>query len=498
MGVDPLTESLRRHFGWESFRPGQRPVVEALLAGRDCLAVLPTGAGKSLCFQLPALVRDGLVVVISPLVALMQDQVSQLQARGIPAACLHRGLDPGQRRQLQQRLAANRLRLLYLAPERAQAEATRQLLDEALETRRLVALAVDEAHCISAWGHDFRPDYRRLGQLRALCPGVPLVALSATAAPQVRADIIRLLQLRRPLVQVRSARRGNLAYTMRRRPADPLKEVVKAVGEARGAVLIYARTRRSVEQWAGRLTAAGVEAIAYHAGMDPESRQLALRHFQEHAAPVLVATVAFGMGVDRPDVGLVLHLDLPASAEGYLQESGRAGRDGLPARCLVLFDPADRTSLGWAMRSAGQQLPPDQRLLERHRLELAQQQLRRIEAVAEGEGCREQALLLAVGEISPACGRCDNCLSEPSRNDWARQAAVLLSALEDRSGRDLRSLVEDLAGAHGEPEPSWAWLARRLVQEELISETDDGAQRLYLRPVGRSYLRDPWPLRWSA
>ena len=471
-------------------------MVEALLAGRDCLAVLPTGAGKSLCFQLPALVRDGLVVVISPLVALMQDQVSQLQARGIPAACLHRGLELGERRQLQQRLAANRLRLLYLAPERVQAEATRQLLEEALESGRLVALAVDEAHCISAWGHDFRPDYRRLGQLRALCPGVPLVALSATAAPQVRADIIRLLQLRRPLVQVRSARRSNLTYTMRRRPADPLAEVVAAIDQASGAVLIYARTRRSVEHWAARLTAAGVEAIAYHAGMDPESRQLALRHFQEHPSPVLVATVAFGMGVDRPDVGLVLHLDLPASAEGYLQESGRAGRDGQPARCLVLFDPADRTSLGWAMRSAAQQLRPDQRLLERHRLELAQQQLRRIEAVAEGEGCREQALLLAVGELSPPCGRCDNCLSAPRSNDWAHQAAVLLSALEDRSGRDLRSLAEDLAGAHGSEEPCWAWLARRLVQEELISESDDGAQRLYLRPVGRRYLRDPWPMRW--
>ncbi|MBU6355065.1 MAG: RecQ family ATP-dependent DNA helicase, partial [Cyanobacteria bacterium REEB498] len=222
MGVpvpdDPLAQALQRHFGWDAFRPGQRPVVEALLAGRDCLAVLPTGAGKSLCFQLPALVRGALVVVVSPLVALMQDQVTQLQRRGIPAACLHRGLPTPERRQLLERLRTNRLRLLYLAPERLQAEATRQLLEETIASGQLVALAVDEAHCISAWGHDFRPDYRRLGQLRALCPGVPLVALSATAAPQVRADIIRLLQLRQPLLQVSSARRTNLTYAMEPRP----------------------------------------------------------------------------------------------------------------------------------------------------------------------------------------------------------------------------------------------------------------------------------------
>jgi ATP-dependent DNA helicase RecQ len=498
LGPDPLEQALHRHFGWEAFRPGQRPVVEALLAGRDCLAVLPTGAGKSLCFQLPALVREGLVLVISPLVALMQDQVSQLQRRGIAAACLHRGLDPAERRQLLQRLRQDRLRLLYLAPERLQVEATRQLLDDVLDSGRLVALAVDEAHCISAWGHDFRPDYRRLGQLRHLCPGVPLVALSATAAPQVRADIIRLLQLRRPLIQVRSARRTNLDYTMQRRPADPLPQVLEAVAAARGAVLIYARTRRSVEQWAARLSSAGVEAIAYHAGLDPQSRQLALEHFQEHPAPVLVATVAFGMGVDRPDVGLVLHLDLPASAEGYLQESGRAGRDGHPAHCLVFFDPADRVSLGWAMRSTAQQLPEEQRRLEQQRLELAQRQLRRMESVAEGEGCREQALLLVVGELAAPCGRCDNCRAQHRRRDWSDQAAVVLTALEERSGRDLRSLAEDLAGAHGSDEQRWGWLARRLVQEALVSESDDGAQRLWLRETGRHYLRSPWPLHWAA
>ena len=263
-------------------------------------------------------------------------------------------------------------------------------------------------------------------------------------------------------------------------------------------MLIYARTRRSVEQWAGRLTQAGVAAIAYHAGMDPLSRQLALEHFQQEPHPVLVATVAFGMGVDRPDVGLVMHLDLPASPQSYLQESGRAGRDGLPAHCVVLFDPADRVSLGWAIRSAAQAPGGEQRDLERQRLELAQRQLRRMEALAEGEGCREQALLLAVGELVEPCGRCDNCRSQRSALDWSEQAALVLEALAERSGRDLRSLAEDLATAHGRKEERWAWLARRLVQEELINESDDGSQRLWLRAIGRSYLRSPWPLHWAA
>ena len=498
MANDPLLRALERHFGWTEFRPGQRPVVEALLAGRDCLAVLPTGAGKSLCFQLPALVRQGLVVVVSPLVALMQDQVSQLQRRGIAAACLHRGLAAPERRGIFERLRTNRLRLLYLAPERLQAEATRQILDEVIAMGQLVALAVDEAHCISAWGHDFRPDYRRLGQLRALCPGVPLVALSATAAPQVRADIIRLLLLRSPLLQVRSARRPNLSYAMARRPDDPLPAVLEAVAEARGAVLIYARTRRSVEQWADRLGGAGIEAIAYHAGLDTESRQLALAHFQDHPAPVLVATVAFGMGVDRPDVGLVLHLDLPASPEGYLQESGRAGRDGLPARCMVLFDPADRVSLGWAIRGSAQATPQPLQEAERLRQEMAQRQLRRMEAVAEGEGCREQALLLAVGELVPPCGRCDQCQGRPRRSDWSVQVALLLEALDEGDGASLRSLAEKMAAGHGADADHWRWLVRRLVQEEMLRESDDGSQRLWLRPVAQHYRRNPWPLHWAA
>ena len=499
MPEDPLLASLQRHFGWSAFRDGQRPVVEALLEGRDCLAVLPTGAGKSLCYQLPALVREGLTVVVSPLVALMQDQVRQLQKRGIAAACLHRGLPANEQRSLRRALEERRLRLLYLAPERLEVESARQLLEDCVESGGLVALAVDEAHCISAWGHDFRPHYRRLGHLRTRFPGVPLVALSATAPPQVRADIIRLLGLRQPLVQVRSARRLNLTYSMRRRSAQPLDEVLEAIAQSRGAVLIYARTRRSVEEWTGRLRVAGVEAIAYHAGMDAPLRQEALEHFQTHPRPVLVATVAFGMGVDRGDVGLVLHLHLPASAEAYLQESGRAGRDGQPAHCLLLFTPADRERLGWAIRSGGGGTgSPDGADPEGQRLVAAQRQLRRMEAIAEGEACREQALLRAVGEVVAPCGRCDGCRKSRATQDWSPQAAVLLAALQGKGGQTLKSLVDQLdGGTDGEAE-MWSWLSRRLVEEDLVGESDDGFQRQWIRSSGLHFLRSPWPLRWQG
>ena len=493
--MDSLETALHTHFGWKHFRAGQRAVVEAVLDGRDALAVLPTGGGKSLCYQLPALIRSGLVVVISPLVALMEDQVLQLQRRGIAAACLHAGLDPARRRQAMERLRNESLRLLYLAPERLQGEATQQMLESHASDGRLVALAVDEAHCISAWGHDFRPDYRRLGLIRRLCPGVPMLALSATAAPRVRADIIRLLALRRPLVQVSSARRDNLHYVMQRRPRDPMPQVLAALEASRGAALIYARTRRSVERWAERLQEQSVQATPYHAGLDPVTRQQALTQFLETKRPVLVATVAFGMGVDRGDVGLVLHLDLPATPEGYLQESGRAGRDGLPARCLVLFSPGDRTSLGWAMQaSAGRAATPD----DRRRLDMAQQQLRRMEAVAEGDMCREQALLLAVGELVDPCGRCDRCSAAPKRRDWSPQAQTLLSHLEELDGTDMRRLGEHLALHETGRGDRWTWLARRLVQEELIRESNDGIQRLHLRDSGRRFLDEPWPLDFAA
>ncbi|WP_320668226.1 RecQ family ATP-dependent DNA helicase [Prochlorococcus sp. MIT 1307] len=495
--MDSLTSALRNYYGWESFKPGQRSVVEAILAGQDALAVLPTGGGKSLCYQLPALIRQSLVVVISPLVALMQDQVKQLNRRGIPALCLHAGLDPDSQKDSLRVLIDERLRLLYLAPERLQGRLIRKFLEKKAAQNQIVAFAIDEAHCISAWGHDFRPDYRRLGELRMLCPCTPVVALTATAGPQVRADIIHLLNLRKPLVQVCSAQRNNLRYSMSRRAKEPLPDILEILKKARGAALIYARTRRSVERWATALQVAGIEAIPYHAGLDSYSREQALTYFLEKEKPVLVATVAFGMGVDRRDVGLVLHLDLPSTPEGYLQQSGRAGRDGLPANCVVWFSPGDRIRLGWAIKSsAAQSSECTEVATQKQRLEIAQQQLRRMEAIAEGNSCLEQALLLAVGELAHPCGRCDRCNCTTTLKNWSDKAIVLLDALENSKKLDIHSLVHSLSNQEGNKEDRWGWLARRLVQDELIRESNDGFQTLSIRESGRQFLKEPWALRY--
>ncbi len=496
-----MTEALFNEYGWVRFKPGQRSVIEAILQGRDALAVLPTAGGKSLCYQLPALIKGGLVVVISPLVALMENQVLVLKEKGIKALALHSGLNSDQRKDVLHQMQDETLRLLYLAPERLLINSTRDLLLKKSNKGQVVAIAIDEAHCISAWGHEFRPVYRRIGEIRDLCPDVPIVALSATASPKVRADIIRLLKLRSPFIQVCSARRNNLSYTMQRRSVNPLPEILHLLKFSRGASLIYARTRSSVERWTSLLQSVGVPAIKYHAGLDSVARTNALEYFLREQKPVLVATVAFGMGVDRGDVGLVLHLNMPSSPERYLQESGRAGRDGLPAKCVVYYSPGDRIKLGWAIRTGGKNsykkdTQKDVRVDPRE--SFAMDQLRLMEEVAEGNVCIEQALLLAVGELVPSCGNCDRCKYSTNRRDWSQQALLLLSELEQKKWDEIRSSLETQQKAGVDAIQPWTWLARRLVQEELIGETNDGSPRFFLLARGRRFINQPWPLKYVS
>jgi ATP-dependent DNA helicase RecQ len=333
-----LERARSERFGLSEFRPGQREAALAVLEGRDLIAVMPTGAGKSRCFQLPALLLDRPTVVVSPLIALMKDQVDKLRERGIAAAALHSGLPPHERAAVERAVASGGLKLLYVAPERLGYAGFREALRRLAPAR----LVVDEAHCISQWGHDFRPDYRRLAEVRAEL-AVPAAAFTATATPDVRADIAAQLGLDRPLDLVTGFERPNLTLAVdpcrgREEKAAALSRVLTEVGLPG---IVYAATRKSVEQWADFLSGAGVRTARYHAGLTDDERTAAQERFLRGDADVIVATNAFGMGIDKADIRFVVHVELPGSIEAYYQEAGRAGRDGLPSRCTLLFSPAD-------------------------------------------------------------------------------------------------------------------------------------------------------------
>ncbi|MDB6182894.1 DNA helicase RecQ [Paracoccus fistulariae] len=457
------TDLLRQVWGFDGFRPGQREIVETVAQGRDVLAIMPTGGGKSLCYQLPALMRDGVTVVISPLIALMRDQVRALREAGVAAGALTSGNTQEETDAVFQALSRGELKMLYMAPERLASGGTVNLLRRAGVT----AIAVDEAHCVSQWGHDFRPDYLRIGDLkRAL--DVPLAAFTATADAETRAEIVtRLFDGAEPVTYLRGFDRPNIRLAFQ--PKDsPRKQVLGFVAARRGqSGIIYSASRARTETLAAALSAEGHSAVAYHGGMEADRRRQVEAQFQREDGLIVVATVAFGMGIDKPDIRWVLHSDLPKSIEGYYQEIGRAGRDGDPAETLTLYGPDD-------IRFRRTQI--DEGLAEGARKGADHARLNALLGLAEATGCRRRKLLAYFGEdLAEDCGNCDICLHPPKLFDATEAVRKALSAML-RTGEWFGSghLIDILTG------------------NETDKVKERGHDRLPTFGVGRDYGRAQW------
>jgi ATP-dependent DNA helicase RecQ len=423
-GADVLADALKRHFGHDAFRPGQRQVIEAVLAGRDCIALMPTGAGKSLTFQLPARLLGRTVLVLSPLISLMKDQVDQLRALGFRAAEINSTLDPEERRRRLAALKKGEYELVYMAPEALEGR-----MHDFLRSCPLALMVVDEAHCISQWGHDFRPSYRRLQGLRNHLD-VPVLALTATATRAVATDILRQLGMRKPAGFKGSFFRPNLRIGCRKKgEGDTRREILALVREREGECgIVYCLSRRTVDQTTAYLCANGVRAVPYHAGLPDEERQRNQESFRRDEVDVVVATIAFGMGIDKPNVRFVIHRDLPKDVESWYQEMGRAGRDGLPSDCLLFYSWAD---VKQHERFLGGIDDPDVYDAKRRgTVELFD--------LVERGGCRHRAIVRHFDEaIEPCVGSCDDCTGE----DVASRAAAAMARRpeRDRSARKGRS-----------------------------------------------------------
>ena len=439
----PITiDAALTHFGLTQFRPGQREIIESVLAGRPTIAVLPTGAGKSLCYQLPAVATEQLAVVVSPLISLMKDQVDALSARGIAAAYINSSIPPDEREARLGAAVGGALRLLYVAPERFRAPGFLSVLARA----RPGLLAIDEAHCMVEWGHDFRPDYARLGEVRARLGAPRLVALTATATPEVRQEIGEQLGLTAPAVFVRGFDRPNLRLEVIpvQGGEDKLRRVLALLDdpEARGRpAIVYAGTRKKATEVAAGLRDAGVAARAYHAGLADDERSQVQEQWTAGTVRVVVATNAFGMGVDKRDVRLVVHHELPGSAEAYYQEAGRAGRDGLPARCVLLFNHADVRLREFLITSGGPDAPPR----PAHVVEADRQRLRVMMSYAYARGCRRAFLLGYFGDEAHRCGGealpCDVCAAQPDEAPLSDEEHLMV--------RKVLSCVARVDGAFG-------------------------------------------------
>ncbi|NEP17739.1 MAG: DNA helicase RecQ [Leptolyngbya sp. SIO4C1] len=500
-----LEKALKHFFGYDEFRYRQRTVIEQALKGRDSLVVMPTGGGKSLCYQLPALLKVGVTIVVSPLIALMQDQVQALQDNGIAATFLNSSLSQSELRSREARLLTGDIKLLYVAPERLLNASFWPLLQRLQQTVGISAFAIDEAHCVSEWGHDFRPEYRQLYQLKQQLPQVPIMALTATATERVRTDIVQQLRLSDPQIYVSGFNRQNLYYEVRPKPKQAYAQLLALVRQQAGAGIIYCLSRKRVDEVAFRLRQDGIAALPYHAGLSDDERRENQARFIRDDVRIMVATIAFGMGINKPDVRFVIHYDVPRNLESYYQEAGRAGRDGDPAHCAIFFSYADVATVEFLINQKPSE--PEQRI--------ARQQLRQIINYAESAVCRRKIQLSYFGEsFAGSCGNCDNCLSPPPVEDWTVEAQKFLSCvarcrerfgmnhiIDVLRGSQKKRIVElghDQLSTHGigkdRSVDEWRTLCRSLLHQDLLEETTDGYSVLRLNAGSWQVLKQQIPV----